>query len=158
MIGLFLEAKKLDGLPSLRLKQAVFFAALIYAKADCGQDLRVEFLGDFTISNPEIDVIEKAFAHARFLDGSSDVVYYQAFWASAWESIRRKISLELKTLVFLCLVALANPGAGRPRKVFQPGQGRFVARDHRGAAPRCENHLSRDKRLFVRDPRYNASR
>jgi L-ascorbate metabolism protein UlaG (beta-lactamase superfamily) len=36
----------------------------------------------------------------------------RAFLASALESLRRKIGLELKTLVFLCLVALANPALG----------------------------------------------
>jgi hypothetical protein len=64
MIGFF-EAKKLDGLPAFRLKQTPFFAALIHAKADCRQNLRVEFLGGRAISYPKIDVIEKTSAHAR---------------------------------------------------------------------------------------------
>ncbi len=36
----------------------------------------------------------------------------RAFWASAFESLRRKIGLELKMLIFLCLFALANPALG----------------------------------------------
>ena len=64
MNGFFLEAKKLDGLPALRLKQAVFFAALVDAKADRRQDLRVKLLGGRAIFHPKIDVIEKTLAHA----------------------------------------------------------------------------------------------
>jgi hypothetical protein len=65
MIEFFLEAKKVDGLPAFRLKQAVFFSTLIYAKADRWQDLRVKFLGDRAIAYPKIDVIEKTPAHAH---------------------------------------------------------------------------------------------
>jgi L-ascorbate metabolism protein UlaG (beta-lactamase superfamily) len=36
----------------------------------------------------------------------------RAFWASAFGSLRRKIGLELKTLIFLGLFALANPALG----------------------------------------------
>ena len=66
MIGFFRESKKVDGLPALCLKQTPFLAALVDAKADRGQDLRVEFLGCRAISYPKIDVIEKTPAHAHY--------------------------------------------------------------------------------------------
>jgi L-ascorbate metabolism protein UlaG (beta-lactamase superfamily) len=36
----------------------------------------------------------------------------RALWASAIESLRRKIGVEVKMLIFLCLFALANPALG----------------------------------------------
>ena len=63
MIGLLCESKEIHA-PAVGLKHAPSFAALVDGKSDRGQDLGVEILGGFAISDSKIDMIEKTFAHA----------------------------------------------------------------------------------------------
>ena len=65
MILLFGEPKKFDGHVSFRLERSPARAALVDAKADRWQNLRIKTLGRFAIFYPEIDVIEKTRAHAN---------------------------------------------------------------------------------------------
>src|SRR5204863_9084848 len=65
MIGFLFESKEINADATLRLKQAPAFAALVDAKADRGQNLRIKSLGRLAVFYPEIDMIEKARAHGK---------------------------------------------------------------------------------------------
>ena len=74
VMGFLNKSEKIDGDAALGLKQTPFLAALVHAKYDSRQNLRVKALGVFTIFYPKIDVIEKTRAHAVILHAHGLIV------------------------------------------------------------------------------------
>ena len=64
MIGFLFESKEINARAVLCLEQAPFLAALVDPKSDRRQNLRVKVLRGFAVLYPQIDVVEKAHAHA----------------------------------------------------------------------------------------------
>ena len=64
MIGVLFESEEIDADAVLSLEKSPFLAALVDAKSDRWQNLGVKLLGGFAVLYPQIDVVEKARAHA----------------------------------------------------------------------------------------------
>ena len=63
MIRLLFESKEINADGVLCLEQAPFLAALVDAKSDRRQNLRVKMLGGFAVLYPQINVIEQTRGH-----------------------------------------------------------------------------------------------